>query len=748
MESQNGDKKRKQVDLSSFYKAVESRGKRKEKELQKQRDKVIEELFGDGPEIGLDDHEEAQDVQAAPGLEQDVQATTSLEPASKVKKDRRWRPAWKFEHKWAYPVIAKGKLRIKCEWCAYCKHKNPYANKGATTIQLPALNEHSESDEHKVTAFKWANKEKRVCIPLSEYVATFEDKEKVRVVTIMWQMYFVVKCAGPMELFEKLCLHQIEQGVANMPRHTDYGTHLNRAVGMEFMQAIQDVLWTALCGEIQASPCYSLMVDDSTDRAKEGHLIVYISYLRDGGKGDNHVTFVKLIKTDDGGAKAKYDALLQLLKKMGLSLHKLVSLATDGCSVMIGHRGGLIAKLRAHVPHLLLVHCLAHRENLAASQAVGAFPELMHLDKLCRSIYTWLHASGKRMDDFKLIEGALDLPELAMLRIHSVRWLSRGQVMERMVKVMPALLLEFGKEKPSIYDELTIYANQFFIHMLADICSDLNILSCQFQSDLVDIANISGFADAALQNLKKKFLRDSSSCGTKYLKHFIEQTKNGSITFVDAGGETHVHSLKFSAIEGSNRGGSFENCMHLGKELVIRIVENLSERMQEDMPIFEACKLFSPKHYLSEELEHEACCKQWLQQALHQYGSLVDDVQICMGELDAFVTVLSKNFKRKSFLDAWDVCRDDITMRDSFPNLMRLWEILSVVPVNIAAAERGFSLQNNIKSAHRTSMSTTLLENYMFIGLNGPDSTSDVPWDDVFAVWRQKKKKRFINTKA
>ncbi|MCO5606662.1 hypothetical protein L7F22_060851 [Adiantum nelumboides] len=183
--------------------------------------------------------------------------------------------------------------------------------------------------------------------------------------------------------------------------------------------------------------------------------------------------------------------------------------------------------------------------------------------------------------------------------------------------------------------------------------------------------------------------------------------------------------------------------MHLGKELVIRIVENLSERMQEDMPIFEACKLFSPKHYLSKELEHEACCKQWLQQALHQYGSLVDDVQICMGELDAFVTVLSKNFKRKSFLDAWDVCRDDITMRDSFPNLMRLWEILSVVPVKTAAAERGFSLQNNIKSAHITSMSTTLLENYMFIGLNGPDSTSDVPWDDVFAVWRQKKKKSY-----
>ncbi|KAI5053907.1 hypothetical protein GOP47_0031202, partial [Adiantum capillus-veneris] len=130
--------------------------------------------------------------------------------------------------------------------------------------------------------------------------------------------------------------------------------------------------------------------------------------------------------------------------------------------------GGLIARLRADVPHLLLVHFLAHRENLAASQAVDYFPELVHLDKLSRSIYTWLHASRKRMDDFKLIEGALNLRELAMLHIHSVRWLSRGQVMERMVKVMHALLMAFGKDKPRIYDELTIYANQFCIHLLAD----------------------------------------------------------------------------------------------------------------------------------------------------------------------------------------------------------------------------------------------------------------------------------------
>ncbi|MCO5558163.1 hypothetical protein L7F22_011740 [Adiantum nelumboides] len=686
--------------------------KKQDKELQTQRDTLIEELFGDGLEIGVDDDaiEEVQDVQEG-----------SSQATSKAKKLRKWRPAWKYEHPWAYPVIFEGKL--------------------------PSLRDHSVSDEHKLAAFKWANKEKRVCIPLPNYVVVFDDKEKVRVVTIMWQAYFVVKCAGPTELFEKLCSHQIELGLANIPSHVDYGTYLNRNAYMEFIQAIRDVLRSALCKKIKESPWYSLIVDDSTDRGKEGHFIVYPSYLKAGGRGENHVAFLKLIKTDDGGAGSKYDALMRLLNDMGLCLLKMVSLATDGCSVMVGSRFGLFARMRVDVPHLLLVHCLAHRENLAASQAIGSFPELMHLDKLCRSIYTWLHASGKRMDDLKLVEGALDLPKLAMLRIHAVRWLSQGQVMERLVKVMPALLVDFSHEKPSFYDELTLYANQFYIHLLADVCIELNVLNRQFQSDHVDIASISGYAYATLQNLKKKFLRDSAGCGTKYLQEFVKKTNRGVLTFTDAGGEMHTHTLKFDSIEGSSSGGSFEDCMHLGKELVIKVVENLNSRMDEDISTFDACKIFSPKHYPTEELECEASTKKWIEKILHQYGRLVDSVEKCMGELDSFTSILSSNFKHKGFCDAWAICKDDIIMRDSFPNLMKLWEIMSVVPVNTAAVERGFSLQNIIKTAHRTSMSVTTLENYMFIGLNGPEATSDVPWDEVFALWKTKKN-RLINMSA
>ncbi|MCO5596642.1 hypothetical protein L7F22_050710 [Adiantum nelumboides] len=676
MDRPRKDQKRKQVDLLKFYQLIDNRKKKKQQEHQASCDRVLEEIFGDGPTIHPDDNIEPQEGQEV----------TNLKPSSKTKKQRRWKPSWKLEHPWAYPVVVDGKVRVKCEWCVFCNQRTPFAKKGSSTLQFPSLTEHSRSDEHKMAALKWENKDKRICVPLPENVATYEDKEKIRVITIMWQMYFVVRCAQPMELFEKLCLHQIEQGLPNMPKHTDYGTYLNRISGMEFVQAIKDVLWHAFCKDIQASPWYSLMIDDSTDQGKEGHMIVYVNYLRNGGKGDNHVVFVRLLKTDDGGAEAKHDALIKLLKEMGLCSQKLASLATDGCSVMIGCKSGLMARLKAEIPHLLSVHCLAHRENLAASQAISSFPELVYLDKLCRSIYAWLHASRKRMDDFRLVEGALNLPELAMLRIHS--------------------------------------------------------------SKLVDIANISSYANATLRNLEKKFLRDSVGCGTKYLQHFVSQAKNGQITFFDAGGDIHVHQLEFQCIAGSNRTISFEGCMNLAKELVTKIVVNLRARMEEDIPVFDACKLFSPKHYPTEEFKMETCSKLWLEKILEQFGSLIADKEKCMGEMDSFTMVLASNFKHKSFREAWDVCKNDVTMRDSFPDMMRLWEILSVVPVNTAVVERGFFVQNTIKSTHRTSMSITTLENYMYIGLNGPSNTSDVPWDAVFNLWSKKKKKRSINTYA
>ncbi|MCO5611702.1 hypothetical protein L7F22_065960 [Adiantum nelumboides] len=58
--------KRKQADLSKFYQVIGDRNNKKQAELQQQCDRVVEEIFGDGPTIGGDDNEGNQEEPQTP----------------------------------------------------------------------------------------------------------------------------------------------------------------------------------------------------------------------------------------------------------------------------------------------------------------------------------------------------------------------------------------------------------------------------------------------------------------------------------------------------------------------------------------------------------------------------------------------------------------------------------------------------------------------------------------------------------
>ena len=46
---------------------------------------------------------------------------------------------------------------------------------------------------------------------------------------------------------------------------------------------------------------------------------------------------------------------------------KVVGFGSDGASVMVGSRNGVVAMLKADVPYLVDIHCLAHKLDLEPS---------------------------------------------------------------------------------------------------------------------------------------------------------------------------------------------------------------------------------------------------------------------------------------------------------------------------------------------------------------------------------------------
>ena len=109
----------------------------------------------------------------------------------------------------------------------------------------------------------------------------------------------------------------------------------------------------------------------------------------------------------------------------------------------------------------------------------------------------------------KIIIRWVDRDSHISLRFHSVRWLSRGQVMERLFHVMFAILEAFKDEEPIWYQKMTSFQFQFLLHMLVDVLCELNKLNKKFQYDLVDIISIGSWLEVCMWILRRLFLCDT-----------------------------------------------------------------------------------------------------------------------------------------------------------------------------------------------------------------------------------------------
>jgi hypothetical protein len=101
------------------------------------------------------------------------------------------------------------------------------------------------------------------------------------------------------------------------------------------------------------------------------------------------------------------------------------------------------------VPTLINVHCLAHSEALATGDASRSFPDFQMLDRFANKVYEWVGCSTNRRNELKrLLKDVFEEDYVVVLQIHTVRWLSRGNVMTRLLQCMPALFVLFRDEEP------------------------------------------------------------------------------------------------------------------------------------------------------------------------------------------------------------------------------------------------------------------------------------------------------------
>lgn len=232
---------------------------------------------------------------------------------------------------------------------------------------------------------------------------------------------------------------------------------------------------------------FSLAFDASTDISATSQCSVFARYCTENN--EIHENFLKLLPMKGQTRGTDYlDTICNFLEHHEIDVQKIVCLCTDGCPSMTGSENGFISlfKKKYNCSNLITFHCIIHQENLAA-RAVQ--PEIEAVMKTVINIVNYIRAKELNHRKFKTLLEELGSEHSDVLLHTSVRWLSRGKVLERFFSLRHEIIL-FLEQNNKGYPELQNDEWWCLLGFLCDITEKLNNLNQSLQGENNIVSNM------------------------------------------------------------------------------------------------------------------------------------------------------------------------------------------------------------------------------------------------------------------
>jgi hypothetical protein len=91
---------------------------------------------------------------------------------------------------------------------------------------------------------------------------------------------------------------------------------------------------------------------------------------------------------------------------------------------------------------------------------------------------------------------------------------------------------------------------------------------------------------------------------------------------------------------------------------------------------------------------------------------------------------------------AWAIFASTEDYLSRFPHITQLWQVILTLPASTTSCERGFSIQNLIKSFGRCALNITILDALMRIAMVKIPMKS-LDFEDIWERWMSVKDRRF-----
>ncbi|XP_013919890.1 PREDICTED: general transcription factor II-I repeat domain-containing protein 2-like [Thamnophis sirtalis] len=293
-----------------------------------------------------------------------------------------------------------------------------------------------------------------------------------------------------------------------------------------------------LTTDLQKAACYSMCLDESTDINNHTRLAIILRY----AVGDiMREELVKLVSFPERTQGIEiYDAVMEAFLSHDIRPEKVVSITSDGAPSMVGETSGFIQFFVKEAKHQIIqFHCIIHQDALCASKK---FDDVL---KDVTKMVNYIMSHALNFPQFQALLEEVQAQYNCLLMYDNVRWLSRGQVLERFVACLDEIRL-FTNEKGQEYPQLTDTAWLANLMFFTDFTRHFHVLNQQLQG--VGKTAERMFCDIKTFERKLQvFERDLESGQLKYFPNLKRHFEN-SATF--AGNPTSRQEIykEFSSI--------------------------------------------------------------------------------------------------------------------------------------------------------------------------------------------------------
>ena len=360
-----------------------------------------------------------KDYRPPPPKKPKVSQEEKAKKAKKYEEDERVRvfqPNWLAKFDWLQHFQVNGVGRMYCKVCRKFDRTGIFVT-GCTNYKMDTLKSHHTSESHK------ANLRKIVAAtgagPMDKKLLEMNSNDVEHLKILVRNAHFLATSGRPFTDFPPLCDLDAAKG---LPIKSQYR---NDKRAKEFVESIAAVEKLNLCTKLEEAKFLSVISDGATDSS---HIEAEIVFVRLCVRGTVGVHFVAIKNVGKADAEGVTKAIEQSMNDtFDLSWKdKLVAIGTDGAAVMLGHKGGVIAKLRQHLekPGLVGIHCSAHRLELAYKDATKSVKLYNSVALMLTNLYLFYRNSALNRSNLKLAFATKpEQTPLMPTRVSGTRWL-------------------------------------------------------------------------------------------------------------------------------------------------------------------------------------------------------------------------------------------------------------------------------------------------------------------------------------